>query len=301
MRIVIALGGNALIRRGGPTDMDTQARNVARAAVAIAGVAARHEVIVTHGNGPQIGLLALLDAFAPGSHRSPLDLLGAESDGMIGYLLERELMNALGHSRVATLLTQVEVSRADPAFEQPTKFVGPMCAEAEARRLAAEHGWRIARDGDGWRRVVPSPEPRRIIASEAIRMLLREGFLTVCAGGGGIPVALSATNRLEGVECVVDKDLTSALVATTLEADVLLMLTDVDAVYEDFGKPEARPIRAATPGSLRARVFPAGSMGPKVEAACRFVTAPGRRACIGSLDAVADLLAGRAGTCVTAD
>lgn len=302
MRIVIALGGNALIRRGGPTDLHAQELNVARAAAAIASIAADNEVVVTHGNGPQIGMLALLDHFSPESQRSPLDLLGAETDGMIGYLLERALLNALGHSRIATLLTQVEVDADDPAFAQPTKFVGPLCSEAEAQRMTAERGWHVAKDGSaGWRRVVPSPAPRRIASCEAIEVLMKAGFLTICAGGGGIPVTRAASGELSGVECVIDKDRTSELLAASLDADVLLMLTDVDAVYENWGRPDAKAIRHATPALLQAREFAAGSMGPKVEAACLFARLPGRRAYIGSLDQVAGILAGAAGTLITPD
>jgi carbamate kinase len=298
MRIVVALGGNALIRRGRPSDLAEQQRNVAQAAAGIARIARGNEVVVTHGNGPQIGLLALLDASAPESQRATLDVLGAETDGMIGYLLQRELMNALGHPLVATLLTQVEVDPNDPAFGQPTKFIGTGYARADAERIARDRGWSVAPDGERWRRVVPSPKPMHIVEHEAVQHLLRAGYVTVCVGGGGIPVARGPAG-LSGVECVVDKDLASALLAESVRADVLLMLTDVDGVYWNFGRADAELIRRASPNELRSRAFPAGSMGPKVEAACQFARIPGSRAYIGSLDQISQTLAGTAGTLIT--
>jgi len=298
MKIVIALGGNALIRRGGPTDLAEQQRNVAVAAKAIAAVARGNQVVVTHGNGPQVGLLALLDASAPESQRSTLDVLGAETEGLIGYLLERELMNALGHPRVATLLTQVEVDPADAAFEQPTKFIGPVYDETEARHMAGARGWQFASDGNRWRRVVPSPEPLRILECEAIEQLVQAGFVTICAGGGGVPVIRTANDRLAGVECVVDKDRSSALLAQGLHADVLMMLTDVDAVYLNWGRDDATPLRTLRLGELKRLSFAAGSMGPKVDAARRFAATAGKRAYIGSLDKVQEILAGSSGTLI---
>lgn len=300
MRIVIALGGNALLKRGEAPSIDTQRRNARRAAQSIAAIAPGNELIITHGNGPQIGLLALQDAVGSGGAR-PLDVLNAETDGMIGYLLEQELINALGgECRVVTVLTQVEVDPADPGFSHPTKFIGPVYDEAEAQRVAAARGWQMARDGAHWRRVVASPEPRDILEIGAIRTLVSAGLVTLCAGGGGIPVQRTAEGRYAGIECVVDKDLTSALLATRLHADCLMMLTDVPAVYEGFGTPQARELRRVTPAELAAHQFPAGSMGPKVEAACRFVQGGTRRACIGSLDDVRNILQGRAGTTVWA-
>lgn len=299
-RIVIALGGNALLKRGEAPSIDTQRRNARRAAQSIATIAAGNELIITHGNGPQIGLLALQDAAAAGGPL-PLDVLNAQTDGMIGYLLEQELINALGgQCRVVTVLTQVEVDPADPGFAHPTKFIGPVYDEAEAQRVAVARGWKMARDGAHWRRVVASPEPRGLLEISAIRALVSAGFVTLCAGGGGIPVQRAADGCYAGIECVVDKDLTSALLATRLHADCLMMLTDVPAVYTDFGTPQARELRRVTPAELAAFEFPAGSMGPKVEAACRFVQGGMRRACIGSLDDVRNILAGRAGTTVWA-
>lgn len=296
MRIVAALGGNALLRRGEPLEADIQRRNSARAVEALAPLGREHELVVTHGNGPQVGLLALQALAYPEVAPYPLDVLGAESEGMIGYLLEQELRNALPGRPVATLLTQVVVDPDDPAFRRPSKPIGPVYEEAEARRLAAQRGWTVAPDGPGWRRVVPSPEPRAIVELEAIRLLVGSGVLVVCAGGGGIPVVAGPAGELRGVEAVVDKDLAAALLAELLGADCLLLLTDVRAVVRGFGSERAEPIGEATPEELRAERLDPGSMGPKVEAACRFVERTGGSAAIGALEDAAALAAGRAGT-----
>jgi len=300
MRIVIALGGNALLRRGEPQTVPVQRDNARRAARAIVAIAAGNELIVTHGNGPQIGLLALQTASGTAAAAYPLDVLGAETDGMIGYVLEQELINALGECRVATLLTQTEVDPADPAFDHPTKFVGPVYDAVDSRRLVAARRWTIAQDGVHWRRVVASPEPKDILEVRAVEHLIEAGFITICVGGGGIPVARSASGEYTGVECVVDKDFASALLAEKIDAECLLMLTDVPAVYSDFGTARAREIRHARPEDLELFAFPAGSMGPKVEAARRFARSGPRRACIGSMEDVTNILSGRAGTTVTA-
>jgi carbamate kinase len=298
MRIVIALGGNALLKRGEPLTMQAQRRNAHAAAQAIAQVAPGNELILTHGNGPQIGLLALQSPV--GADPVPLDVLNAETDGMIGYLLEQELVNALGECRVVTVLTQIEVDPTDAGFSRPTKFIGPQYGAEEAQRVARERGWTMAQDGAPWRRVVASPAPRAILEIGAIRTLVSAGLVTICAGGGGIPVHRTAAGRYEGIECVVDKDFTSALLAEELHADCLLMLTDVSAVFTGFGTAAARELRQVSRAALAAMHFPAGSMGPKVEAACRFAREPGRRACIGRLDDVRNILEGRAGTMVSA-
>ncbi len=298
MRIVAALGGNALLRRGQPLEAQVQRANVDQAVRAIVKLAAEHDLVVTHGNGPQVGLLALQAASYETVAPYPLDVLGAESEGMIGYLLEQALTNALPGQAVATLLTQVIVDPLDPAFERPTKPIGPVYTEAEAKRLAAERGWRVAPDGRSYRRVVPSPEPQAIVEIEAIRLLVEAGVLVVCVGGGGIPVVAGEHGALRGVEAVIDKDLSAALLAAQLEADFLLMLTDVAAVERAFGTPQAEPIRRASPGELRALEFAAGSMGPKVEAACRFVEATSGRAAIGALPDAAAIVRGEAGTLV---
>jgi carbamate kinase len=297
---VVALGGNALLRRGEPADAASQRENVREAAAAIAGLDARARVVVTHGNGPQVGLLALqADAYrdvAP----YPLDVLGAESEGMIGYLIEQALLNALPRGRrVATLLTQTVVDSADPAFADPTKFIGPVYSPQDGARLAVERGWRVKPDGRHVRRVVASPEPVDIVEIETIRLLLDAGVVVVCAGGGGIPVVAAPPGILAGVEAVVDKDLAAALLAQRLGADSLLMLTDVDAVQLDWGRPTARALRSASPADLRRLEFAAGSMGPKIEAACRFVEGTGGRAGIGRLADAPAILAGRAGTTIS--
>lgn len=295
MRIVIALGGNALLRRGEPLDVAVQRANVKVAAEAVAAVARHHEVILTHGNGPQVGLLSLQNEAYATTRAYPLDVLGAETEGMVGYLLQQELGRHLPRERILTVLTQVIVDAHDPAFDHPTKFVGPMYDEDEARRLAAERGWSVARDGTGWRRVVPSPDPRRIVELDVIRMLVDGGVTVICAGGGGIPV-VDGAGGLAGVEAVIDKDLSAALLAAGAVADALVLLTDVPAVVAGWGTPAARPLGESTVEELRARTFAAGSMGPKVEAVCRFVESGGGLGAIGALADVEEIVAGTAGT-----
>jgi carbamate kinase len=304
MRVVAALGGNALLERGEKPDADIQESHVQQAAQALAPIARAHDLVVTHGNGPQVGLLALESARDPALTRPySLDVLGAQPQGMIGYWLVQALRGAMRGAvpgkPAGCLLGQTRVDPDDPAFANPTKFVGPVYEEKQALDLAAERGWVVRRDGAAWRRVVPSPEPLELVEMPLIKLLLDSGALVVCAGGGGIPVVAGAAGALRGVEAVVDKDLTAALLARTLNADALLLLTDVDAVVDGFGTPDARPIRHATPGELRARSFPAGSIGPKVEAACRFVDATGGMAAIGRLGAAPALLDRAAGTIVS--
>jgi carbamate kinase len=298
MRVVVALGGNALLRRGQPLTASVQRENVRIAARALAPVALAHQLVISHGNGPQVGLLALQSAAYAGMESSPLDVLGAESEGMIGYMIEQELGNLIPFEvPFATLLTMVEVDPADPAFANPTKPIGPGYTEQEAKRLAAERGWAVRPDGDRWRRVVPSPRPKRIFEIRPVKWLLEKGTIVICAGGGGIPTVYQPGTRvLEGAEVVIDKDRASALLALELEADVLVMATDADAVYLDWGTPAARPLGRTTPEELERHAFAAGSMGPKVEAACDFVRGIGRRAAIGPLHQVAAMVAGTAGT-----
>jgi len=299
--IVVALGGNALLRRSEPMTADNQRRNVAVAARAIAPLTAEHRVVVAHGNGPQVGVLALQAESYRDVKPYPLDVLGAETQGMIGYLLEQELRNALPPgATLATLLTMIEVDPDDPAFANPTKFVGPVCTREEAASRSAEMGWEFRQDGAAWRRVVPSPKPRRIVEMEAIRRLLESESIVICAGGGGIPTTAQA-GRLDGVEAVIDKDLASELLAEAIGADLLVMATDVDGVYTGWGTAAQRRIDWVTPNDLEAHGFPAGSMGPKVDAAVRFASVTGRRAAIGSLDQIGDIVGGRAGTNVSAD
>ncbi|WP_193181695.1 carbamate kinase [Nisaea sediminum] len=300
MRIVVALGGNALLRRGQTLSAENQRRNVRLASEALAPFSGEHQLVITHGNGPQVGLLALQTAADEPNGAFPLDVLGAETEGMIGYMLEQEMRNLLpGEAALATLLTMIEVDGNDAAFANPTKFVGPVYAEHEARRLAAEKGWSIALDGEKWRRVVASPQPKRIVDMRPLRWLIERGAIVICAGGGGIPTVRDESGKLRGIEAVIDKDLASELLARELDADLYLMATDVDAVYAGWGTPEQRAIRVATPDALRAFDFPAGSMGPKVEAACLFAERTGRKAAIGSLADLQAVLAGAAGTTVS--
>ena len=302
MRLVIALGGNALLRRGQPLTADNQLENIRRAAAQLARVAASHELVLTHGNGPQVGLLALQSAAYTAVEGYPLDVLGAQTDGMIGYLLEQELANLLPSRTVTTLLTRVEVDPKDTAFSKPTKPIGPIYTQDESKRVAAEKHWTMAPDGDNFRRVVPSPQPLRVLGLEPIRWLLEKGALVIAAGGGGIPVVRGIDgNSLQGVEAVIDKDLCSGVLAHELKADCLLIATDVSAVFVDWGKPRQRALGHVSPKTLAGMSFPAGSMGPKIEAACRFVQASDKRAVIGSLDQIEAMLAGNAGTQITMD
>jgi carbamate kinase len=297
--VVIALGGNALAPPGAAPDPGRPGAALRAAAEAVAQVAREAAVVVTHGNGPQIGWLALQAEACPGVRPPPLDVLGAESEGLIGYLVERELAAALPGREVATLLTQTEVDPDDPAFACPAKPIGPLLPEESARELAAQRGWTLAPDRGSYRRVVASPAPRRIREAGAIRRLVSAGVVVVCAGGGGIPVRVAPDGSLRGVEAVVDKDLASGLLAREVGADALLLLTDVAAVYADW--PETRrPIGETSPAALRARSFAPGTMGPKVEAACAFVEAGGALAGIGALADAAGILRGEAGTRVRA-
>jgi len=300
MKVVIALGGNALLERGERPDVGIQEQHVASAVAALAPVLRDHDVVITHGNGPQVGVLALESASDPALSRPyPFDVLGAQTQGMIGYWVMQALSRAVPGQRAGCLICRTIVSADDPAFACPTKFVGPVYDEETARRLAAGHGWQVRPDGHAWRRVVPSPEPAEIVELGLIAALARDGVIVVCSGGGGIPVVRDGAGGLRGVEAVIDKDLSAALLARQLGAGALLILTDVTAVEDGYGTPAAHPIRHATTGELRARTFPAGSMGPKVEAACRFADATGGIAAIGRLDDAQALLAGQAGTIVT--
>ena len=300
MRVVVALGGNALLRRGQPMTVENQRENVRTACDHLAPIAEQHELIISHGNGPQIGLLALEEAAYGGVSQSPLDVLGAETQGMIGYLIEQELGNRLPFEKpLASLLTMIEVDPDDPAFTNPSKPIGPQYDKAEADRLAAERGWTFKPDGDHMRRVVPSPVPQRIFEHRPIRWLLDQGCVVICAGGGGIPTAYRRARQLTGIEAVIDKDRASALLANNIQADVLIMATDAQAVFVGFGTPQQRAIVAADPDVLLAEYhaeFAAGSMLPKVTAACEFAGATGKPAVIGALADIDAMLAGTAGT-----
>jgi carbamate kinase len=307
MRVVVALGGNALLRRGQALSAENQRANAHAAMAALAPVALEHELVISHGNGPQVGLLALQGSAYTAVDTYPLDVLGAQTEGMIGYMLEQELGNELPFDRhISTLLTMIEVDPADPAFERPTKPIGPLYDATEAERLEHEKGWTFMADGDSLRRSVPSPAPKRIFGIQAIRLLLEQGVIVICAGGGGIPTAYAdepapAGRRLHGVEAVIDKDLASALLAIDIGADALLIVTDVDAVYSGWGTPEQRAIRNATPQELAASPFAEGSMAPKVRAACWFAERTGGFAAIGAIGDTERLLRGEAGTRVALD
>jgi carbamate kinase len=299
VRVVVALGGNALLKRGEPMTAEMQRANVRSAAPALAAVARKHQLVLSHGNGPQVGLLALQGAAYEEVDAYPLDVLGAQTEGMIGYVLEQELGNLLASEvPLATILTMVEVDPADPAFGDPTKFVGPVYDKAESDALAADKGWVFKQDGDKWRRVVPSPEPKRIFEIRPIRWLLDKNAVVICAGGGGIPTMYTpdADRMLVGVEAVIDKDLASELLAREVQADLFVMATDVDGVYADWGEPEQRRLEKVTAEQLHGAEFAAGSMGPKVEAAVRFVDNSGKRSAIGSLEQIEQIVEGAAGT-----
>ncbi|MGU9854733.1 carbamate kinase [Pseudomonas sp. KBW05] len=297
MRIVVALGGNALLRRGEPMTADNQRANIRIATEQIAKIHPGNELVIAHGNGPQVGLLSLQAAAYTQVSPYPLDVLGAETEGMIGYIIEQELGNLLDFEvPFATLLTQVEVDANDPAFKNPTKPIGPVYSKAEAEKLAAEKGWAIAPDGDKYRRVVASPRPKRIFEIRPIKWLLEKSSIVICAGGGGIPTMYGEDGKLKGIEAVIDKDLCSSLLASQLEADLLVIATDVNAAFIDYGKPTQKAIGQAHPDEIEKLGFAAGSMGPKVQAACEFARKTGKTAVIGSLSDIEAIVQGSAGT-----
>ena len=300
MRVVVALGGNAILQRGQELSAENQRENIRVAAVQLAAVNENHELVIAHGNGPQVGLLALMDAAYTAVDPYPLDVLGAETVGMIGYMIEQELGNIIPfEDNIVTILTQILVDPADPAFQNPTKPVGPVYQRAEAERLQQEKGWSMAPDGEYFRRVVPSPLPQRIIEMKAIRILVDNGVVVICAGGGGIPTAHDENRKLYGVEAVIDKDLASSLLARGLDAEMFVMLTDVPNIYADFGTPNQRSIKAAHPDALEAMDFAAGSMGPKVLGACQFVRKTGYQSAIGQLSDLAKIMDSKAGTLIS--
>lgn len=300
MRIVVALGGNALLRRGEAMTSENQRENVRIAAVELAKIAPGNELVIAHGNGPQVGLLALQGAAHNPDNPFPLDVLGAETEGMIGYMIEQELGNLLPFEvPFATILTQVEVDANDPAFKDPTKPIGPVYSKAEAEKLAKDKGWAIKPDGDKFRRVVASPRPKRIFELRPIKWLLEHGTIVICAGGGGIPTVYDANRKLKGIEAVIDKDLCTALLAQDLDADLLVIATDVDAAYIDWGKPTQKAIARAHPDEIEKLGFAAGSMGPKVQAACEFARATGKTAAIGSLAGIEAIAKGKGGTLIS--
>lgn len=296
MRLVVAIGGNALLTRGEELSAENQRRNMDASARALADIMRGHEVILVHGNGPQVGLLALESAAYEEAPAYPLDVLGAESQGMIGYIIEQALRNVMPERRIVTLLTQTVVDAADPAFANPTKPIGPIYTEAEAKELATTRDWAIAPDGKNFRRVVPSPLPVDMLERQTIDDLVSAGIIVICAGGGGIPVILGDNKKVKGIEAVIDKDLAASLLARQLKADRLIILTDVDAVYRDWGTDTQKSIDKINPANLRNMDFAKGSMGPKVDAACRFVEATGNSASIGALVHAAKVVSGESGT-----
>lgn len=302
MRILVALGGNALLRRGEAMTAENQRKNVRTAAEALAPLGREHQLVISHGNGPQVGLLALQGAAYQPVEAYPLDVLGAQTEGMIGYMIEQELGNLMPFEQpFATILSMVEVDPDDPAFDNPTKPIGPLYNEEEARKLQEEKGWAMAPDGDKLRRVVPSPLPKRIFEIRPIKWLLERGCIVICAGGGGIPTVYKPGRKLFGCEAVVDKDRASALLARELEADLFIMATDADAIYLDWGKPTQRAIRRVHPDELGRFGFASGSMGPKVEAAVEFASRTGRTAAVGALADLERIARGEAGTSVTVE
>ncbi len=302
MRVVVALGGNALLQRGQALSAENQRENIRVAAGQMAEIHEQHELVIAHGNGPQVGLAALMDAAYTDVDPYPLDVLGAKTIGMIGYIIEQEMGNIIPfEDHIITVLTQIVVDPADPAFQNPTKPVGPVYDKAEAEKLQSEKGWAMAPDGEYFRKVVPSPLPQRIIEIDTIKMLVDNGVVVICAGGGGIPVAYDDESKLFGVEAVIDKDLASGLLAKGLDAEMFVMLTDVPSVYVDFGTPKQRAIRAAHPEAIEALDFPAGSMGPKVKGACKYVRETGFKSAIGQLSDLAAIMSGEAGTLISND
>ncbi len=300
MRVVVALGGNALLQRGQALSAENQRANIRVAAEQLAAIHENHELIIAHGNGPQVGLAALMDAAYTDVDPYPLDILGAETIGMIGYIIEQELGNVIPlEDHIVTVLTQILVDPADPAFQKPTKPVGPVYSAEEAQKLLQEKGWSMAPDGEYFRKVVPSPLPKRIIEISAIKTLVDNGFVVICAGGGGIPVAYDENRKLFGVEAVIDKDLASGLLAKGLDAEMFVMLTDVANVFVGFGTEKQKAIRAAHPDALEALDFAAGSMGPKVLGACQFVRETGQQSAIGQLSDLIEIMTGEAGTLIS--
>ena len=302
MRVVVALGGNALLQRGQALSAENQRENIRVAAGQMAEIHEQHELVIAHGNGPQVGLAALMDAAYTDVDPYPLDVLGAKTIGMIGYIIEQELGNIIPfEDHIITVLTQIVVDPADPAFQNPAKPVGPVYDKAEAEKLQSEKGWAMAPDGEYFRKVVPSPLPQRIIEIDTIKMLVDNGVVVICAGGGGIPVAYDDESKLFGVEAVIDKDLASGLLAKGLDAEMFVMLTDVPSVYVDFGTQMQRAIRAAHPDAIEALDFPAGSMGPKVKGACKYVRETGFKSAIGQLSDLEAIMSGEAGTLISND
>ncbi len=300
MRIVVALGGNALLKRNEPMTVGNQRRNVRKAAEALAPIAREHELIISHGNGPQVGLLALQASLYSETEDIPLDILGAQTEGMIGYMIEQELGNILPFEQpFASILTMVEVHGDDPAFKHPTKPIGPLFEEAEAKKLMNNKKWQMINEGNKWRRVVPSPVPHRIFQMRPIKWLLEKGTIVICTGGGGIPTVYNEEGILTGADVVIDKDYASALLAKELEADLYIMATDADAVYVNWGTTRAKALGHITYNDIKGYDFAAGSIGPKIISACWFAEKTGKKAAIGALSDLEKMVSGEKGTIVS--
>lgn len=297
-KLVIALGGNALLQRGEILSAENQQRSIQVFAQRVATLAHDYQLVIVHGNGPQVGLLALQNAAYTESPAWPLDILVAESQGMIGAAIAQALTQNVGDSPVTTLMTRVEVDPQDEAFAAPGKYIGPVYQPEQHAELEQRYGWTMKADGQYIRRVVPSPIPQSILDSEAIQMLMEAGHTVICCGGGGIPVVAQG-NGYQGIEAVIDKDLTAAVLANAINADHLLILTDADAVYEHWGTPQARALRHVTTAELAPFAAPDGAMGPKAAAVIQFVKQTGRSAFIGALKDAPQILTGEKGTCVT--
>lgn len=293
--LVVAIGGNALLQRGELMSCENQRKSVEATAQSLAKLHEEYRLVIVHGNGPQVGLLALQNLAYRDCPPYPLDILGAETQGMIGCLMQQGIKKELPNTNVTTLITQVMVNSDDPAIADPSKFIGPVYDKESAQQLADQHGWTIKPDGDYWRRVVPSPTPSKIMESDAIKSLLEKDHIVICGGGGGAPIVKNGTT-IKGFEAVIDKDATAALLASEIGAAELLILTDGSHVYLDWGKPNARPLTDVTVKEMRSYSFAAGSMGPKVNACCDFAEQTGGTGNIGDLYQAVDVMKRTTGT-----
>lgn len=293
--IVVAIGGNALLQRGELMSCQNQQKSISQTAISLAKLAKDYRLVVVHGNGPQVGLLSLQnDAYAD-CPSYPFDVLGAETQGMIGYLIQQGLNAAIKDSFTTTVLTRIVVDPNDPAITNPTKFIGPVYTEQQAKILAEDNNWVIKPDGVHWRRVVPSPKPIEVLEIKAIKDLLAQDHLVICGGGGGAPV-IEKDGAYQGFEAVIDKDMTAALIAEEVGADHLLILTDGDYVCLNWNQDDEQRLEQVTAKELSQYHFPAGSMGPKVDACCQFVENTGGIGHIGDLSKAFEIMREQTGT-----
>tara|TARA_Y100001960_G_C14784189_1_gene890250 strand:- start:35237 stop:36163 length:927 start_codon:yes stop_codon:yes gene_type:complete len=297
MNILIALGGNALLQRGEPLEAETQRINIKKVAEVVNKISEEHNVIITHGNGPQVGLLALQNLNYKETKPYPLDVLGAESSGMIGYMLIQELSNELGiyDQSVVNVITRTLVDKNDPAFNNPTKFIGPVYNKQESEEMKSKYGWEIKADGEYYRRVVPSPKPKKIIETNVIKELLEKKHIVVCGGGGGVPTIIE-NEKYKGVEAVIDKDLTSSLLAQELGVDAFIILTDVSCVYENYKQEDQKMIKHFPIFEFDENSYPDGSMLPKIKAAVDFSINNEGFSSIGKLEELEDIINKKSGT-----